>query len=491
MLLPTAESRRARKRLRPPRTRHGVTWVRAAATGVLAAAAAYALAGSSGPRIGQAFVVCLVVAWTQRSVARHLAPHARFLPFMRVATPVAAPALAFVILAILEIAGLLPLSLGMVALVCVVGALGTAVAVRLPREPSRPPLRIGIVGSAATTADLRSELATQIDSSVRVVGHIATEDDHGPGFSDEVRTAPIGRLGELASSVVRHRLDLLLVSSSVPRMGFFNEMEATCSHLEVRVLELSAYYEHTFGHVPLRAINAAWFQWVMHPRYSPRTPLAKRIVDLGAASLLAFFAAPVVAVLALLVKRDGGPALYRQQRVGEGGRTFEVLKLRSMGVAEQGAAARWSSADDERITPIGRFMRRTHLDELPQLINVLRGDMSLVGPRPEQPAFVEELEETVPFYSRRNVVRPGITGWAQVRCGYAGSHEGTLWKLSHDLYYLKHRSVTFDLLILGETLRTAIADSQFPTELYLPPFVHRVGDSHPPTHAQRVAARSQ
>ena len=409
---------------------------------------------------------------------------------MRVATPIAAPVLAFLILAVLEIAGMLPISLPLVAAVCAIGALATALVVRVPAEPSRPPLRIGVVGSAAITADLRSELAAKHDASIQVVGYIGADENDTPGFSDEIRTAPIGMLGGLAQSVIEHDLDLLLISSSVPRMAFFNEMEATCSHLEVRVLELSAFYEHTFGHVPLRAINAAWFQWVMHPRYSPRTPTAKRLLDLGVASLLAAFAVPVIALLALLVKRDGGPAFYRQLRVGEGGRNFRVLKLRSMSVADDDAPARWSSVDDDRVTPIGRFMRRTHLDELPQLLNVLRGDMSLVGPRPEQPAFVERLEQTVPFYSRRAVVRPGITGWAQVRCGYSGSHAGTLWKLSHDLYYLKHRSLTFDLLILGETLRTFIADSQFPAEHYLPPFVHRVGDSRPPAPERRLPARS-
>jgi lipopolysaccharide/colanic/teichoic acid biosynthesis glycosyltransferase len=141
------------------------------------------------------------------------------------------------------------------------------------------------------------------------------------------------------------------------------------------------------------------------------------------------------------------------------------------------------------VTTIGRFMRRTHLDELPQLLNVLKGEMSIVGPRPEQPSFVAALEESVPFYSRRHVVRPGITGWAQVGCGYAGSHEGTLWKLSHDLYYLKHRSLTFDLLILGETLRMVFSRSQFPTELDLLPFVHHLDDS--PSSSPGAVATTQ
>jgi lipopolysaccharide/colanic/teichoic acid biosynthesis glycosyltransferase len=126
--------------------------------------------------------------------------------------------------------------------------------------------------------------------------------------------------------------------------------------------------------------------------------------------------------------------------------------------------AQWAGLDDPRVTGVGRLLRRTHLDELPQLVNVLRGEMTIVGPRPEQPEFVERLESWMPFYTRRHLLKPGITGWAQVRCGYAGSDVGSAWKLCHDLYYLKHRSLAFDLVILGETVRTLVADRQYAVE---------------------------
>jgi lipopolysaccharide/colanic/teichoic acid biosynthesis glycosyltransferase len=125
-----------------------------------------------------------------------------------------------------------------------------------------------------------------------------------------------------------------------------------------------------------------------------------------------------------------------------------------------GSGAQWSELDDPRITRLGKLLRRTHIDELPQLVNVIRGDMSLVGPRPEQPEFVDRLERTLPYYQRRHLSKPGITGWAQIRCGYAGSDVGSAWKLSHDLYYLKHRSVGLDALILVETLATLLFDRQ-------------------------------
>jgi lipopolysaccharide/colanic/teichoic acid biosynthesis glycosyltransferase len=137
-----------------------------------------------------------------------------------------------------------------------------------------------------------------------------------------------------------------------------------------------------------------------------------------------------------------------------------MLKLRSM--REEGEdEARWSSEADSRVTRVGRFMRKTHLDEVPQIVNVLRGDMSIVGPRPEQPEFVAHLERTIPFYARRHLTRPGVSGWAQIHCGYAGSDSGSAWKLSHDLYYLRHRSAVLDLMILCETLRTLFADRQY------------------------------
>lgn len=455
--------------------RHNLTLKRTAITATVVALMTFTFVHGRAEAIGTAAVVGIVVAWTQRSVSRNVAVHLRFLPLMRAAAPMVAPLTAFAILGSLVLLGILPLALAQVALLAALGAVSTLILLTAPGAPNRPLVRIGVVGSAGTAEDLRTELQAQGNRSYFVAGHIR--------WSEQLETAqnghgrqPLGVIGDLANTVAKERLDLLLVAPTVRRLSFFEEVEATCSNADVRILELAAFYERVFGHIALRAINAAWFQWVMHPRYSPHTPPAKRALDLCLASAVALVAAPLLAVLTVLIKLEGGPVLYRQTRIGEGGRSFQILKLRTMRVADPATPASWSSADDERITVTGRFLRRTHLDELPQIVNVLRGNMSIVGPRPEQPGFVEALEESIPFYSRRHIVRPGITGWAQVRCGYAGSHEGTLWKLSHDLYYLKHRSISFDLLILGETLRTLVADSQFPADLYLPPFVHPPGD---------------
>jgi lipopolysaccharide/colanic/teichoic acid biosynthesis glycosyltransferase len=233
----------------------------------------------------------------------------------------------------------------------------------------------------------------------------------------------------------------------------------SCLHLPVRLVELSVLFEEAFGHVPTAEINAAWFQYLADPRARVSTGPLKRAIDVAGATLVLAVTLPLLPALILLIRRDGGPGLFTQVRIGEGGRRFRLHKLRTMSV-DADASAQWASPDDPRITRIGAILRRTHLDELPQLVNVIRGEMSLVGPRPEQPAFVDRLERILPFYQRRHLMRPGITGWAQIRCGYAGSDVGSAWKLCHDLYYAKHRSIGFDLLILCETFATLLFERE-------------------------------
>ena len=191
----------------------------------------------------------------------------------------------------------------------------------------------------------------------------------------------------------------------------------------------------------------------------------KRAFDIAAAASALLFLVLSLLLVALAIKLDSkGPVFFLQRRCGLGGRAFRVIKFRTMTVLEDGDQVQQAQKGDKRVTRVGAFLRRTSIDELPQLWNVIRGDMSLVGPRPEQPEIVAELEELIGFYQRRHLVKPGITGWAQVRCGYAGSNIGSAWKLSHDLYYVKHRSVLFDLALLAETIRTLFFDRQYSVE---------------------------
>jgi exopolysaccharide biosynthesis polyprenyl glycosylphosphotransferase len=337
--------------------------------------------------------------------------------------------------------------------VMLVGAATLAIVAFAATRQLRRPTRILVLGSSRSAAALGAELAASV-GRLELVGRVGVEPPPGPD------PHWLGPLSDLRGIVRRHDIDLLLLSSGEPRMRVFDELESSCQDLSVRMCELSAFYEDEFGYVPIAEINSAWFQCVRHPRQHFRPSRAKRVIDIALSAPVALTFAPALLLIALIVRRDGSPALYRQVRIGEQGRPFTILKLRTMRVQLDGDTT-WSRAGDDRVTRIGAFLRRSHLDELPQLLNVLRGEMSLVGPRPEQPQYVEQLERSVRFYSRRHQLRPGLTGWAQLHCGYAGSERGTAWKLSHDLFYLRHRSLSLDLKILAMTLTAPFSRHQF------------------------------
>ena len=322
-------------------------------------------------------------------------------------------------------------------------------------------VRIGVIGCPADAAAVATEIRTAGVGGYRVVGAIAPRSGC-PEYAGD--PGVIGELATLRTAVNEHSLDLLVNAVSgastrdagVSRDEIFEQASTACLGLPVRMLQVSQLCEDVLGHVPVGSIDSGWFQYMMHPRYRGDAAPGKRVFDIVVAGIAAALVAPLVGFLALVIRLgDGGPALYRQRRVGAGGREFTIVKLRSMSVdAERNGVEEWSHAGDARVTRIGRILRATHLDELPQLWNVLRGEMTLVGPRPERPGKVAELESRFRYYERRHLAKPGITGWAQVRCGYAGSELGTAWKLCHDLYYLKHRSMLGDAMLLIETLRT-------------------------------------
>jgi exopolysaccharide biosynthesis polyprenyl glycosylphosphotransferase len=186
--------------------------------------------------------------------------------------------------------------------------------------------------------------------------------------------------------------------------------------------------------------------------------MMKRVIDLVLSLTLAFVTLPLMLLTALLVLlEDGYPILYRQERVGENGRPFVLSKFRSMRKdAEEDGRPIWARDGDDRVTRVGRFIRKTRLDELPQLWNVVAGDMSFVGPRPERPFFVGQLAADIPFYQQRHAVKPGLTGWAQVKYRYGSSREDAMEKLRYDLYYIKHLSVFFDLTIVFDTVKVVL-----------------------------------
>ena len=226
----------------------------------------------------------------------------------------------------------------------------------------------------------------------------------------------------------------------------------------VHVNDFSSFLERETGRVDLDTLNPSWL--IFSDGFSSGRALssvAKRMFDIAVSGVLLLLSFPLIALFALLVKLDSrGPAFFRQQRIGLYGQPFTLLKLRSMRTDAEAGGAQWASEDDPRITRLGRFIRKVRIDELPQVWTVLRGRMSFVGPRPEVPQFVEDLENRLPYYAERHMVKPGITGWAQINYPYGASIEDSRRKLEYDLYYAKNYTPFLDLLILLQTLRVVL-----------------------------------
>jgi sugar transferase (PEP-CTERM system associated) len=226
----------------------------------------------------------------------------------------------------------------------------------------------------------------------------------------------------------------------------------------VHVNDFSSFIERETGRVDLDTVNPSWL--IFSDGFSSGravSSVAKRLFDIAASAILLILTAPVIVLFALVVKLDSrGPAFFRQTRVGLYGQSFDVIKLRSMRTDAEATGAQWATKDDPRVTRIGRFIRKVRIDELPQAWSVLKGEMSFVGPRPERPEFVADLEEQLPYYAERHMVKPGITGWAQVNYPYGASIEDSRHKLEYDLYYAKNYTPFLDLLIILQTLRVVL-----------------------------------
>ena len=231
-----------------------------------------------------------------------------------------------------------------------------------------------------------------------------------------------------------------------------------CRLRGVKVLELSSFFERENGHLQLDSLNASWMILGDGFDQGVLRDTVKRMFDLVFSALLLAATAPVMLVAALAIRLESsGPVLYRQMRVGQYGRPYTIFKFRSMRQdAEKDGKPQWARRNDDRTTRVGRFIRRTRIDELPQIFNVFMGDMSFVGPRPERPYFVSELKKDIPYYAARHNVKPGITGWAQVRYSYGASREDALEKLQYDLYYVKNHSLFLDLMILLQTVQVVL-----------------------------------
>jgi sugar transferase (PEP-CTERM system associated) len=321
-----------------------------------------------------------------------------------------------------------------------------------------PAERLLIVGTNGAAVTLARELFERRgELGVELVGFV--DPDPSRVGSPLINPGIIGSVSDIPDIVKQHRVDRVVVSLADARgmlsMDALLEMRL---HKGVRFDHLASLYEEYTGKIAVENLRPSWFIFSGGFRKGRLLMVAKRTLDLVVAALGLLVLSPVMAIVALAIRiTSPGPAVYQQQRVGKDGRLFTIHKFRSMRVdAEALTGAVWASVDDPRVTPVGRFLRRTRLDELPQLWNVLRGHMSFVGPRPERPEFVDELAAKIPFYGQRHAVRPGVTGWAQVRHRYGNTVEDSLEKLQYDLFYIKHLSIAFDLFVILETMKTVI-----------------------------------
>ena len=342
----------------------------------------------------------------------------------------------------------------MAALLAVALVIGWRLAFVWMAKSLAPRKRLLIIGTSPTAISFARELEGRDELGVEIVGFV----DPDASASGTSPARVIGSIEDIPAIVRARSVDRVVVSLADARgklpMSTLLQMKldgVTFDHLA------SVYEEYT-GKIAVENLRPSWLIFADGFRKSRGHAIVKRVTDVcfAAAALIVLF--PVLLLVALAVRLTSqGPILYHQRRVGQNGRLFYVHKFRSMlADAEATTGAVWAKKGDARITPLGGFMRRSRLDELPQLWNILCGHMSVVGPRPERPEFVGALRQQIPFYAQRHVVKPGLTGWAQVRYTYGASVEDAMEKLQYDLFYIKHMSIALDVLIMLATVKTVL-----------------------------------
>lgn len=321
----------------------------------------------------------------------------------------------------------------------------------------RPGERLLLIGTTPAAIALAQEIhERQAELGVEIVGFVDPDPARvgAPLFNPGV----IGTIDDIPGIVKARNVDRVVVSlaDARGRLDMVKLLEIKLSG--VTFDHLATVYEEYTGKIAVENLRPSWMIFSEGFRKSRVQRVTKRVLDIVAASIGLVLSAPIALVVMGLIKfTSPGPIFYRQERVGQDGKTFMIVKFRSMRVdAEVDTGPVWAQKNDSRVTPIGRFLRRTRLDEIPQLWNALSGDMSMVGPRPERPEFVADLTKQIPFYGQRHVVKPGVTGWAQVRYTYGASVEDALQKLQFDLFYIKNMSVALDIFVMFQTVKTVL-----------------------------------
>ena len=313
--------------------------------------------------------------------------------------------------------------------------------------------RILVIGVGPRAAHIEELVRQNRNHQFTVVGYVRV-------MNEETIVEPshaLSGIDSLADAVAHFRAQELVVAIT-NRRGFPLQSLLECRLLGIPVTDYLTFWERETGQVMLEALDPSWLVYSDGFRLGAASEFLKRLFDIMVSITFLILLAPLILAAAAAIRLDSpGSVLFVQERVGRNGRTFALYKFRSMYAdAEASGVPRWAEVNDERVTRVGAFLRKTRIDELPQIFNVLKGDMSIVGPRPERPYFVQTLTKDIPFYNSRHYVRPGITGWAQINYPYGASVGDSRQKLSFDLYYIKNYSFLLDLLILLETVQAII-----------------------------------
>ena len=312
---------------------------------------------------------------------------------------------------------------------------------------------IVIIGTGQLASDIAREVEGRSDSGYKVLGFIGGGE---PSFNP--KGAPVYHaIEDLHDFLFSEKISRIVVAPDDRRGHIPVHMLIQCKMRGIAIDQGVTFYERISGKILVERVDPSWIFFSDGFGFSRWRRMLKCIMDVSIAVPLFVVSLPVVLLSALIIKLESpGSVLYSQERVGERNRTFKLIKLRSMRQDAEADGPVWATEHDERVTRFGAIIRKTRIDELPQLWNVIRGEMSLVGPRPERPVFVDQLVKEIPYYNIRHATKPGITGWAQVYYHYGASREDALRKLEYDLYYLKNTSIPLDLFIIFKTIKTIL-----------------------------------
>lgn len=320
-------------------------------------------------------------------------------------------------------------------------------------------IRVLVLGAGEKASSIAKRLRRRVDRrGFRIVGYVPLSTD------EKIQVDPklVVDLddGSLLDYAIAHGVDEIVVAADERRDGLPLEELLECKLHGLDVIDLLSFFEREQGKLPLDILRPDWLIYSDGFQRGAFRDVTKRLFDIFASLLIVAITWPFMLLAAVAIMIEDGlnaPVLYRQIRVGYLGKPFEVLKFRSMTTnAESGGVAQWATKNDARVTRVGAFIRKTRIDELPQILNVLMGDMSFVGPRPERPHFVSQLSESIPYYRERHAVKPGITGWAQVCYPYGASMEDSIQKQEFDLFYIKNHTIFLDMLILCQTAEVVL-----------------------------------